>query len=245
MCLWGAVDQLGCMWTRARRQHRRLRHNSTFLLFLWSWWLVWVQHVVEQDLESQIAHWLRCVCSITCVVWAPGHVCSGVELSIVTQQCTVVVRWDNAVVYRRLCALSLSSFVCCWQGRSQKLHVGGPGARGLILLLSVCSLLRSYLDPSPYFPSKINKYIRSIGEIFKRFRVYTTSQSYSVLLQEMLIFLSLLSRGPRPPDPPLATPLAADGEIMNQTHTTWWQLICHIWLCKSFTYLFNSKAYEI
>ena len=51
------------------------------------------------------------------------------------------------------------------QGRSQKLHVGGPGARGLILLLSVCSLLRSYLAPSPYFPSKINKYIRSIGEL--------------------------------------------------------------------------------
>ena len=36
------------------------------------------------------------------------------------------------------------------QGRSQKLHVGGgPGARGLILLLSVCRLLRSYLAPLP------------------------------------------------------------------------------------------------
>ena len=56
--------------------------------------------------------------------------------------------------------------LCNVQGRSQKLHVGGgAGARGLLLLLSVFSLLRSYLAPSPYFPSKINKYIRSIGEL--------------------------------------------------------------------------------
>ena len=89
------------------------------------------------------------------------------------------------------------------QGRSQKLHVeGGAGARGLLLLLSVCSLLRSYPAPSPYFLSKINKYIRSIGEIFKRFRMYTTSQPYSVLLQETLIFCLCSLGGARPPAPP-------------------------------------------
>ena len=57
----------------------------------------------------------------------------------------------------------------------------------------------------------------------KYLNVFECTQPYFVLLQETLNFFSLLSMGgPRPPGPPLATPLTGYAAGKESRETAWW-----------------------
>ena len=88
-----------------------------------------------------------------------------------------------------------------YQGRSQKLHVGG-GAWGPDLQRDVRDGCRLTIHPTP--PPRLPLHLVYTQ---KYLNFFECTQPYFVLLQETLKFFSLLSRGPRPPGPPLATPL--------------------------------------